>query len=248
MGGNLNTQNYRTSPKKWLLDGGHADAAGDLTASSLILDDWMLSLQEFTNAAKGASRSAGLDGWHTEELKMLVQSFPWRQRTSLMFVKTSTNEELRRLLFSWRVVGIPKKDPRQSRPTGVASCFLRAWLSACEASMTVPQEEQFACRAGQCGCERETRANVTTAPALCRTFFRSVCWSSTASGCHTAGGMDKFKSVSSLGTSRESRDMATSRIPKGALQCLGPLVYRRSTLLIHGRQVDGVPITRNAST
>ena len=54
-------------------------------------------------------------------------------------------QELEDPLFSWRTVGIPKKDD-SSRPIGVASYLVRAWLSACAESLPQPHWSQWAGR------------------------------------------------------------------------------------------------------
>ena len=54
------------------------------------------------------------------------------------------DEELTTLLFSWHVVGIPKKQPGEKRPIGVASVLLRAWLSACALALPTPSADQWA--------------------------------------------------------------------------------------------------------
>ena len=39
----------------------------------------------------------------------------------------SMPEELLDLVAPWRVVGVPKREPSESRPIAIASVFLRAW-------------------------------------------------------------------------------------------------------------------------
>eukprot|EP00959_Pyramimonas_sp_CCMP1952_P052267 1092667-Pyramimonas_sp.AAC.1 len=59
---------------------------------------------------------------------------------------------LQKLLFSWRVVGIPKKCGA-SRPIGVASVLLRSWLTACEEAFPSPQAAQYACKTESSVCQ-----------------------------------------------------------------------------------------------
>ena len=48
----------------------------------------------------------------------------WRT-TATYLVTAITDKELQLLIMHWRVVGIPKKDPKQSRPISVGSCQFR---------------------------------------------------------------------------------------------------------------------------
>ena len=118
--------------------------------------NWMPSYQEFQAAAGKASGGAGFDGWHSSELKLTVKHFNflieelytlWRT-TATYLVTAITDKELQLLIMHWRVVGIPKKDPKQSRPISVGSCLFRAWFSACEPSLADPGEDQYACKKG----------------------------------------------------------------------------------------------------
>ncbi|CAK0846118.1 unnamed protein product [Prorocentrum cordatum] len=114
------------------------------------------SYADFRVAVRKAKGSAGYDGWHSSELKLISEHFEfllfelytlWRDTCETLLVERPTTE-LQHLLFAWRVVGVPKKDPTQSRPIGVGSVLLRAWLTACEPSLPTPQDAQFACKAG----------------------------------------------------------------------------------------------------
>ncbi|CAK0796724.1 unnamed protein product [Prorocentrum cordatum] len=119
-------------------------------------EEWCPSYADFRVAVRKAKGSAGYDGWHSSELKLISEHFEfllfelytlWRDTCETLLVERPTTE-LQHLLFAWRVVGVPKKDPTQSRPIGVGSVLLRAWLTACEPSLPTPQDAQFACKAG----------------------------------------------------------------------------------------------------
>eukprot|EP00959_Pyramimonas_sp_CCMP1952_P402006 8424043-Pyramimonas_sp.AAC.1 len=127
---------------------------------------WVPSWEQLLGAIARGKGSAGYDGWTARELKMMAVTFELLVRdlddlwldtakylgTNGMF-KTVPLEErpeevvnLQKLLFSWRVVGIPKKCGA-SRPIGVASVLLRSWLTACEEAFPSPQAAQHACKA-----------------------------------------------------------------------------------------------------
>ncbi|CAK0887191.1 unnamed protein product [Prorocentrum cordatum] len=117
-------------------------------------DTWRTAAAEA--AVRKAKGSAGYDGWHSSELKMISTHFElllfdlytlWRD-TCETLLEERPGVELQHLIFAWRVVGVPKKDPTQSRPIGVGSVLMRAWLTACEQSLPTPQDAQFACKAG----------------------------------------------------------------------------------------------------
>ena len=92
------------------------------------------------------------------EVKALFRNLPWLKREIYLWCDTTRKlsedvseegkclgQELENLLFSWRTVGIPKKDDT-SRPTGVVSYLVRAWLSACAESLPQPHRAQWAGR------------------------------------------------------------------------------------------------------
>ncbi|CAK0873307.1 unnamed protein product [Prorocentrum cordatum] len=118
--------------------------------------DWCPSCANFRAAVRKANGSAGYDGWHSSELKLISEHFEfllfdlymmWRDTCEALLVERPSLE-LQHLIFAWRVVGVPKKDPTQSRPIGVGSVLLQAWLTACEPSLPTPQDADFACKAG----------------------------------------------------------------------------------------------------
>ncbi|CAK0888745.1 unnamed protein product, partial [Prorocentrum cordatum] len=101
--------------------------------------------------------SAGYDGCNSSELKMISEHFKfllfdlymlWRDTCETPGLVERPSLELQHFIFAWRVVGVPKKDPAQSRPIGVGSVLLRAWLTAREPSLPAPQDAQFDCKAG----------------------------------------------------------------------------------------------------
>ena len=142
--------------------------------------EWLPERDDFVEAVLNGSGAGGYDGWHSKELKLLVRKFPkiidelywvW-VATSRYLVHACADQDLAFLIAHWRVVGIPKKDSKQSRPIGVGSAILRSWLSACEPSLPEPEEDQysckkgctvvhaacewlFSCETGHCGCERD---------------------------------------------------------------------------------------------
>ncbi|CAK0905972.1 unnamed protein product, partial [Prorocentrum cordatum] len=118
-------------------------------------EEWHPSYADFRVAVREAKGSAGYDGWHSNELKLISEYFEfllfelytlWQDTCETLLVERPPTE-LQHLLFAWRVVGVPKKDPTQSRPIGVGSVLLRAWPTACEPSMPTPQDAQSACKA-----------------------------------------------------------------------------------------------------
>ncbi|CAK0815690.1 unnamed protein product, partial [Prorocentrum cordatum] len=131
--------------------------------------DWVPTYADFVKAVKKGKGSAGYNGWHSSELKLMASQLEFLVRElydlwcdtcfflaeaglaseeGIKFGRQDALRELQRLLFCWRVVGVPKKDPTQSRSIGVGSCLLRSWLTACEPSLPAPQEAQYACKSG----------------------------------------------------------------------------------------------------
>ncbi|CAK0812358.1 unnamed protein product, partial [Prorocentrum cordatum] len=119
-------------------------------------EEWYPSDADFRVAARKTKGSAGYDVWRSSDFKLISEHFEfwlfelytlWRDTCETLLVERPTTE-FQHLLFAWRVVGVPKKDPTQSRPIGVGSVLPRAWLTACEPSLPTPQGAQFACKAG----------------------------------------------------------------------------------------------------
>lgn len=92
------------------------------------------SRQRFLKNILRSSGAAGMDGWASEEAQALANFCPALvDELYDLLVRTLTDTEhgmspeLQALVSHWRVVGIPKRDPTESRPIAVASVFLRAW-------------------------------------------------------------------------------------------------------------------------
>ena len=100
--------------KETLLRSGH-DAA------------WLPSLDEFGKAVRRATGSAGYDGWHSTEVKLIAEYFDflicelyelWCD-TCEYVLRAAADSGLQHLIFSWRVVGIPQK-VRENKKTVAA--------------------------------------------------------------------------------------------------------------------------------
>ena len=86
-----------------------------------------------------ASGSAGFDGWTATEVLALQKHLTpladelyelWCATTEFCHNNPEPCPELSALLWSWKVVGIPKKVPSESRPISVASILVRVWHKA----------------------------------------------------------------------------------------------------------------------
>ncbi|CAE8610170.1 unnamed protein product [Polarella glacialis] len=92
------------------------------------------SRQRFLKNILRSSGAAGMDGWAADEAQALANFCPALvDELYDLLVRTLTDTEhgmspeLQALVAPWRVVGIPKRDPTESRPIAIASVFLRAW-------------------------------------------------------------------------------------------------------------------------
>ena len=99
------------------------------------VSDGLPNRTDFRNAMLKASGAPGFDGWQASELKALEKYLTpladelfhlWAETTTLCgnshdFPRSLAN------LWSWRVVGIPKRSPNDSRPISVGSNLLRVW-------------------------------------------------------------------------------------------------------------------------
>lgn len=113
------------------------------------------SLERFCGALRATHGAAGLDGWSHEELKALAEHAPWVfvDLYALLVDTTSAAEEglpeyVHQLLYSWRVVGIPKHGSDDSRPIAVGSCIIRAWHRALLEQLLGMPEGQWCGRQG----------------------------------------------------------------------------------------------------
>ena len=142
----------------WMKRAKPAFEAGEFPRSS-VPEDWLPSEQQFDRAISKSRGAAGLDGWSAMEVKALFRNLPWLKQEIYSLWCDTTRElsekaseegsclgqELEDLLFSWRTVGIPKKDD-SSRPIGFVSYLVRVWLSACAESLPQPYWSQWAGR------------------------------------------------------------------------------------------------------
>ena len=92
------------------------------------------TFERFLEAIKDTSGAPGFDGWTKNEFKALVANAPWlvRELHTLLIRTTKASpfgvsNVVRDALLAWRIVGIPKRDPSESRPIAIASFFIRAW-------------------------------------------------------------------------------------------------------------------------
>ena len=106
----------------------------------------IISRKDFAEALLGAKGSAGFDGWTAHEAACLQRYFPsladelfclWQDTMELCNSSDDLPQDLALQLWSWRVVGVPKKSEYDSRPISVGSVLVRAWhramLSCCPA-------------------------------------------------------------------------------------------------------------------
>ena len=144
------------APSRLQLPTGYAAAGVDFPKSPKA-KDWILDRSDFERAIKNIKGAPGFDGWGAKELRSLLRHCPFLfdelydlwHATSVAAVQSPhlITEQLLLTLFSWRVVGIPKKTPMQSRPIGVASVLVRAWMSANAAMLPTPSSKQWANKA-----------------------------------------------------------------------------------------------------
>ena len=94
------------------------------------------SRSHFAEALLSAKGSAGSDGWLAHEAALLQRYFTpladelfdlWKETLSVCSTETELPQDLAFLLWSWKVVGVPKKTEFDSRPISVGSVLLRAW-------------------------------------------------------------------------------------------------------------------------
>jgi hypothetical protein len=87
------------------------------------------SLQQLLDALKATDGSPGFDGWTTEELKAFAIHAKWAvadlhglRIATTSAAKFSLSEDVSRLLFTWRMAGIPKRDSPDNKPIAIGSC------------------------------------------------------------------------------------------------------------------------------
>ena len=92
------------------------------------------TVERFTEALLATDGSAGFDGWGKDEMRALIAHAPWLidelHRVLIRLTREAPfgiSDDLRDAIFTWRVVGIPKRDPSESRPIAIASFIIRAW-------------------------------------------------------------------------------------------------------------------------
>lgn len=94
--------------------------------------------QLFSEAMLHCSGSEGFDGWTSAELHAMEKHLPFLAtelfelwcHTTLAAGNSELPLQLSDMLWSWRVAGIPKRSPYESRPISVGSCLLRVWHKA----------------------------------------------------------------------------------------------------------------------
>jgi len=119
--------------------------------------DWQPSLDSFRQAVRATDGSAGLDGWSSTEGRILELLAPWLvEEVYGLWVETASTpdddipQELKLMLWGWRVAGIPKPATDESRPISVGSIWLRAWHRALLEAFPEPPRDQWCGRKG-CG-------------------------------------------------------------------------------------------------
>ena len=99
----------------------------------------VVPFEDFLAAAAAAKGVPGLDGWTSAEVKFLAQECPWllaRLHSVLQGLLTRasgidlSSHPACRMLYSWRLAGVPKRGSEESRPIAVGSVLLRAWNKA----------------------------------------------------------------------------------------------------------------------
>ena len=131
-------------------------AAADSDSAGCPAPEWQPpSRESFVEAMTTCKGSAGLDGWHSQELRALAKFAPWLCEELYNLWVATTNaassgqhEDLLDHLYSWRVVGIPKKHSNDSRPIAVGSCLVRAWHRTLTKQLPATPTEQWCGKQG----------------------------------------------------------------------------------------------------
>jgi len=109
------------------------------------------SLEQFSHQLRLAKGAAGFDGWDSKELASLCDMCPilveevheLLTRTTAGAKHGMSPAELADIM-TWRVVGVPKRDPTESRPIAIASILFRAWHRCLLAQLPPAPKGQFA--------------------------------------------------------------------------------------------------------
>ena len=133
-----------------------SEAGGRPLTRSQMQEKWLPCLDHLRNAIKRARGAPGIDGWTSSELKLLARMsdeiiselHELLCDTTRRWTIGGANSQALEAIASWRVTGIPKKQPDQFRPISVASVILRALLTACEGALLAPEGRQYASRSG----------------------------------------------------------------------------------------------------
>ena len=93
---------------------------------------------------------ADMDGLQADEAKALAQHYPWLiDELYDLFVRSvrhdggSIDAELSQAILGWRVVGVPKRAPAESRRIAIASVLLRAWHRTVADTLPQLPEQQW---------------------------------------------------------------------------------------------------------
>ena len=136
--------------------------------------------QQFDRAISKSRGAAGLDGWSATEVKALFRNLSWPTREIYLLWCDTTRkllesaievgnclvQHLEDLLFSWRTVGIPKKDDT-SRPIGVVKLSGQSMVvRVCSESSPAPPFAMGWKEANGCGSSDSTLA-VSVFGAVC---------------------------------------------------------------------------------
>ena len=103
---------------------------------------WVPDPEEWFSKIRHMSGAAGPDGWEAHEMKALLRFVPLAMHDLHDVLVGLTRHSAHappshhdcKLLFAWRMVGIPKKDA-SVRPLSVGSVILRSWLKNLVASL-----------------------------------------------------------------------------------------------------------------
>ena len=139
----------RTAEASWRKIADDADV-GVVSEESpdLTLPTW----DDFAASMMKASGSAGFDGGTATEVHAMLKHLKpfakelyelWCETSLLCATQRVVDSELNCLLWPWKVVGIPKKTPFDSRPISIASVLLRLWHSSLLRICPHPPEGQW---------------------------------------------------------------------------------------------------------
>ena len=108
------------------------------------------TFERFLEAIHDTAGAPGFDGWTKDEFKAFVANAPWLiQELHSLLIRTTRESPfgvaacVRDALLAWRIVGIPKRDPGESRPIAIASFFIRAWQKTILDALPKAPEDQW---------------------------------------------------------------------------------------------------------